>query len=263
MDMTHRRIYPMRPGWTGVLLMAALLGSQTFGITPSEVLNRPDRLTHPVAIEVTKQPHYPQMLVHDGVLKGYATFVISVDDSGNLEDYLMVEASEEEFGRSIENVIEDWEFTSAYFEGEYVPAVQAVRFDFRDTDTLVTLNGFTAVKVFFRDRFEKSEEIDFRTYKLNELDFVPEPVEVVKPEISKDLSPKHERVHARYHLYIDPTGRVRVPVLKVIDGEIDEITLVLMENALKQWRFEPPQVNGKPVLSVAEQPVTFTVASND
>jgi TonB family protein len=63
-------------------------------------------------------------------------------------------------------------------------------------------------------------------------------------------------VHGRVSVdfYIDETGVVRMPAVSPRDNI--ELTALSLE-ALRQWRFEPPTRNGKPVLVKASQVFSF------
>jgi TonB family protein len=54
--------------------------------------------------------------------------------------------------------------------------------------------------------------------------------------------------------YIDETGTVRMPAVSIKDDS--ELT-ALAVMALRQWKFEPPTRNGRPVLVKATQVFNF------
>jgi len=64
---------------------------------------------------------------------------------------------------------------------------------------------------------------------------------------------------AVFELFIDENGNVRMPTLR--DNErserIDEQLLVIAQDALLQWKFEPPRRRGKPVVVSVAQPIHF------
>ena len=62
-----------------------------------------------------------------------------------------------------------------------------------------------------------------------------------------------------YNFFIDQEGRVRIPWLDEQEFQhIDEEILDATYDALMQWEFTPPTVNGKKVVTQVSQPFWFT-----
>jgi TonB family protein len=94
----------------------------------------------------------------------------------------------------------------------------------------------------------------YQPCSLRELDRIPTPLTTVAPVYPAELARKGVHGRVSVDFYIDETGVVRMPAVSPRDNS--ELTVLSLE-ALRQWRFEPPTRNGKPVLVKASQVFSF------
>ncbi|MDQ8204539.1 hypothetical protein [Pelagicoccus sp. SDUM812003] len=206
------------------------------------------------AIENRPDPIFPPALKQRGVFKGKAVFAVFVNQFGELADYLLIEASHLEFASSVERVIDRWKFSVPYADGEPAPVASRLVINFRLDGVVYETTGFHLVLPFGNDILTDDE---YRIYGVWELDKVPEPIEIAKPEFHVDLLEEREQVNAIFDFFIDTEGRVRIPTLREADDKVDERLLVIAQDALIKWRFNTPTVDGKPVVSRVAQPFRF------
>lgn len=205
------------------------------------------------SIKKTKDPIFPVRLRSEGYLEGHATFAIYVDQNGVLRDFLVLEATRLEFAREVEKVLPQWEFSVPYVDGEKASLASMVKVSFERTGVIVYESAGLITPWAFRQK-----DVAYRIYGLWELDKVPVPIDLVKPDFHTELLEDRDVVNAVFEFYIDEKGHVRIPTLREADDKVDERLLVIAQDTLLQWRFDPPKVNGKPVVARAAQPFRFT-----
>lgn len=203
-------------------------------------------------IDRDRDPIYPARLRAEGFLEGNATFAVSINHFGELDDYLLLEASHQEFAKAVEKVLPTWDYSVPRINGEPAAIVSTVKVTF-DRSGVIVYETTGAVQL---NPFASSSD-SYRVYGLWELDNLPEPLHVEKPEFHVDLLENRHLATAVFEFYIDIQGRVRMPTLREADDGVDERLLLIAQDKLLQWRFEPPTVRGKPVVARAAQPFRF------
>jgi hypothetical protein len=235
------------------LLLTGILLQASTGAEPVSYFNEP--VDEPLKIRVTREPQFPLELKLNGVTRGQAVFMLSVNEKDELEDYLMIAATHRQFGREVARVIEDWDFSAPRTGVEKIPVIQSVEINFEASGTVLSLDVNSVTRLFLFDKLKHPDA--FRTYKLSELDDIPEPIQVEEPYIPKDLVDENKRVHAVFSFYIDPEGNVRMPLLQYVDDEVDPLILLITEQSLHGWKFTPPTYRGDPVLVRVAQPFQY------
>ncbi len=219
----------------------------------------------PVGVKVTMRPQFPFSLSNSGLTEGRASFLVVVDQQGTRRDHLLIECSHLEFAKEVEAVLPEWEFTAAIIEGQRVNAVTRIDVNFRQTGTLISLSGGQTLTGMFIDQLVTNAANNaYRVSDLSELDRLPEPIQIVEPSVpsSPDMNPAGLRVV--YHFFIDQTGRVRIPHLREREVmHIGEPVLDALYDALMQWEFTPPTIDGVPVVSRASQPFWIRPAGQE
>lgn len=206
-------------------------------------------------ITESKLPAFPLGLRRQGVNEGTATYAISVNPFGELDDYLLLETTHRSFADAVEAALPEWRFATPAIDGETAAIVSTLKVTFeRGGGVVYESTGFDLRSVF--QQYEE-KEIAYRVRGIWELDRIPEPLKVEKPEFHVDLLEAREQVNAVFEFYIDDQGKVRMPTLREADNQVDERLLIIAQEALLQWRFEPPTVNGRPVVTKAAQPFSF------
>lgn len=193
---------------------------------------------------------FPQRLLERGILHGDVVVVLEVDTTGQVRDRLVTRYTHREFAREAERAIDRWGFAPGTVDGEPVVSILTVNFEF-------TVEG---VAVYER-RFD-GEDAQRRWY--GEFEYAPHgPATLDRRPVAlaKDSPPYPEEWRqqglsglVRVRFYIDETGRTRLPIVVT---ESDQRLASAALAAVREWRFEPPIADGKPVLAHAEQAFVF------
>ena len=198
-------------------------------------------------------PIFPREMIQQGVREGYARIAFSVDVNGKVDDCLPVSYSDPEFARVSVATLKKWQFKPAKYRGEAVAAVSdlVVRFE-TEGMVIVSLTSPEAVANMFR-AFTREED-KYRPRTLKELDRIPAPVSAPSPVFPTQLAKPGVTQHVTVSFFIDESGAVRLPGVSAADEA--ELGAYAIE-ALRQWKFEPPTVKGRPVLVRASQRFNF------
>jgi TonB family protein len=213
----------------------------------------------PLKIFQTVDPIFPFQLQQLSVTSGEARVVISVDETGKLDEWLVVGYTMREFADVAVGAIKQWKFEPARLRGEPVGATVELVFHFETQGTLVVSQ--TAMdNVQARMLQLMAGAYVYKPCSLKELDKIPTPIFTVSPAYPRELAAKGKKGSIVIGFYIDETGTVRMPAGSQKD---DSQLIALAITALRQWRFEPPTRNGRPVLVAAIQVFNFGVGGSE
>jgi TonB family protein len=201
----------------------------------------------------TVEPLFPMQLQQLSVTSGEARVVINVDATGKLSEWLVIGYTMPEFADVAVRAIKQWRFEPARLRGEPVGTTVELTFHFESQGTLVVSQTATD-NVTARLLQLMAGAYVFKPCSLRDLDKIPTPITTVSPVYPRDLAEKGVKGKVTIGFYIDETGAVRMPSGSVRE---DERLSALAIQALRQWKFEPPTRNGKPVLVAAQQTFNF------
>ncbi len=214
------------------------------------------------SIKEYQDPIFPNSLKMEGYDEGYATFAICVNQFGELKDYLLLEASHIQFAKAVERVIPKWRYSVPLVDGEVGAIASKIRVNFeRGSGFVYETIGYQSLLPNFINVPLYSDA--YRIYTLNELDSIPIPNHIQKPNFPVQMLEERETVNAVFEFFIDKEGNVRIPTLREADDRIDERLLIIAQEALLQWKFNPPMHNGKPVVAKAAQPFRFAKSASE
>lgn len=211
---------------------------------------------HPLRWKQTVDPLFPRTLLSAGVTSGWSRVVVDVDETGQLRDWLVVAHTSPEFGDSAVSAIKHWQFQPMVINGHAVPSTTLLSFEYEAKGVVIDIRPGFDPRVFLfgetiRDRI-------YRPRTLPEIDRIPVPLEWVDPIYHRELRERGVAGSATVEFYIDETGAVRMPA--VVRADFPELG-DLLATAVRQWKFEPPTVRGRPVLVHASQTVIFGPAA--
>jgi TonB family protein len=204
-------------------------------------------------IDQTVEPVFPMHLIQIGVTEGMVRVAINTDAQGKLVEWLVVGYSRPEFADSAMAAIKQWKFGPARLRGEAVGTTVEIFLQFEAKGVVVSTCTFNEI---VEERVARIIGIHY-VYKpcsLAELDRIPTPIVAVKPLYPAELAEKGVKGSVTVEFYIDETGTIRVPAVSAND---DSQLCALAVAALRQWKFEPPTRNGRPVLLKASQLFNF------
>ena len=204
-----------------------------------------------VKIVQTVDPVFPFPLTQQGLTRGEARVAVNTDAKGRLVEWLVVGFTRAEFANEAVDVIKKWAFVPARMRGEPVGTTIEIYFYFEARGVVVST---TTIDELERATLFETGRYVYQPCSLRELDRIPTPLTTVAPVYPSELARKGVHGRVSVDFYIDETGVVRMPAVSPRDNI--ELTALSLE-ALRQWRFEPPTRNGKPVLVKASQVFSF------
>jgi len=198
------------------------------------------------------QPSFSAMLTFIVVTEGRVEVAVQVDTEGKPTDSIILAYSHRELANSTLEAVHHWRFEPELVEGHPVPAQCTFSLEFRGPD-VVTISPIMDQREFFF-RSAGIERLEYRPCPLNELDRIPIPLNVVAPRystVARDLGVKG---NVEVLFYLDEKGNVRLPA--ILNADRVDLALEALD-AVRQWKFEPPTRNGRPVLIAAVQQFNF------
>ena len=207
---------------------------------------------------MTEQPTFPPSLAGRGVTQGSASLLLLVNRDGELEDFVMLEASHLDVGESIARVLPEWRYHPTVVDGEPVNAASRITINVRSSGSVAMLSVSDDVQNLFpgRSKLVGEGQSVYRVAAMSELDYVPELIHAVQPPTPPADLIRAESVLVVFGVFIDETGRVRIPVLQDSGGGLVDISVLeSAQSALLQW---PPTIEGQPVMVRVQQPFRFS-----
>lgn len=231
-------------------VIGLILGSRAFAQLP---LSTPEWQS--MKIIQTVDPLFPFQLQQLSVTEGEARVVINVGLDGKLTEWLVVGYTMPEFADVAVRAIKQWKYEPALLRGDPVGATTELVFHFETHGTLVVSQS-VADNLQARMLQLLAGSYAYKYFALRELDRIPTPIVTVSPQYSHELAAKGAKGTIAIDFFIDETGAVRMPAGSAKDD--DRLSALAIE-ALKQWKFEPPTHDGKPVLAYATQVFSFGI----
>jgi TonB family protein len=203
------------------------------------------RYDTPVKVRGVVLPIYPYALRRDAV-RGKAKAVMMINANGQVTDVQPLEAERPEFARALAAALQGFKFDPAYRDGKPVPHLLAFEQAFNPYD-LPDEEG--------EDLLAVEKKSPAKIIPLSSLDVPLKPVSRRVPRFPLGLPADITQGDAVIECLIDKTGRVRLPRIKSATNEAFGYAAV---QAASAWWFDPPLVNGKPVIVREEIPFHFS-----
>ncbi|HTL66683.1 MAG TPA: TonB family protein [Lacunisphaera sp.] len=232
-------------------ILSACAALVTAGVMTAQI---PSSFAEQVALRIiqTDDPEFPLTLRNSPVVNGEARIAINVDVDGKLVECLVTGYSRKEFADSAVAALHRWKYEPARLNGQPWPSVQELSFDFTRTGVVISMTGMDMLTNRLEDLLQN--KYAFRSHSLRELDRIPTPIEVISP-VAPPLDPRDGKRSIVVDFYIDQDGRVRMPAVK--RAEANDLYAASAMAAVRLWKFEPPTVDGRPVLVHAQQQFDF------
>jgi TonB family protein len=198
-------------------------------------------------------PEFPPFLRQAGVLQGTVVAAISSDSRGRAHDVLVLESTDARFTEAALEAIREWRFDARRAEASMDP-VPVVRFLF--TTGAVSMVPLT-VGVSSGPRRTVRAETPIELPNFSHLDHVPAVLHSPAPEFPVALRDHISSGSVVVKYFVDATGRVRLPtVVSATSPELGAAALA----AIRQWRYDPPRIDGKPVIALERHSFQFSAA---
>jgi TonB family protein len=206
-------------------------------------------------IHQTVAPFFPTHLYMEGVASGEVRIAIQVDASGRLTDTLVVAYTNFTLVKPTLEAVGQWTFEPARVNGEARGTTSGLVFDFRpDGPVVVQRAGGPGRDSLLEAYGRESMSFEYQVRDLRDLDRIPTPIRVVKPALAARSGDASGQGRVTVDFYIDETGRVRMP--SVSRSEDNALGWAAVQ-AVSQWTFGPPTVDGVPVTVHATQDFLF------
>jgi len=204
-------------------------------------------------IHAKKMPRFPIILKQKGYTKGEVELIVEIDEFGELRDHIVSKTTRNEFAEEVKKVIHAWNFDPPKWRNKTVPVITPIRVFFESTGDVVSFDLSSGLMniIFHKDRVTKT------LVSVDDLDEFPTPKIVTSPRIPTKLFNENKGTHGVFTFYIDQLGRVRMPALEKTNGQVDVRVLVAAQDALMEWKFNPPTARGRPVIVQVSQRFQF------
>jgi TonB family protein len=223
------------------LLASAMWAANADKITPAEIPNSSIRILRFV------QPVFPLRLSRQGVTNGEAKIAFELDPSGRLVDILPVSYTHALFAEATVDAMRSWLFEAAKSEGKPAGVVGELTMRF-ETNGVLVVARLTNLSDY------AGGKLVYQPCEPARLDATPRLVQRVEPYYPKQFYVEGATGTVLLDFYIDERGRVRMPMVK---GATESFLAATTVEAVRQWRFDSPMSQGKPVLVHVNQEFTF------
>lgn len=241
----------MRP-YCRLLLLAPFVGASVL-LSAAEQARERDGAFEPLGIVRTVQPLYPERLADRFLDRGEARVMIMVDEHGRLADWIVTGYTHALFAKEALDVLPKWQFQPARFHGRPVPVRTELRFIFRNSGGVRIVPGDLEMRLRVRD-IRRNEIFWRRVCKAEELDRPLDTIVEVAPMPPDQLGAVAREGRVVVEYFIDPEGRVRMPLVLSSDDEAFTQSVLL---AITEWRYETPTCDGQPVLARVAREFNF------
>lgn len=199
----------------------------------------------PLKIHRTVQPVFPPMLSRRMVDSGEARVLIMVDREGRLADWMITGYSHAPFAKEALDVIQKWKFEPATYRGEPINARAELRFNFRTEGIIRMVPADMVVETKIRDATARKGFWQ-RYCESTDLDKIPDTIVEINPMPPDRLGAVASEGNVVVDYYIDPEGRVRMPIILSSDDDAFSQSVLL---AMSDWRYEIPRRQNIPVMT--------------
>jgi len=212
--------------------------------------------------KVLRDPVFPTSLRSRGVTIGRVTIQLEINYDGELHDWLVTHASHKGFAEAVEKVVGQWKFAPPIWKGKPISIIAPIKISFKSSGDVVTFDITSGYVDLLMNRAGMKSFDAIEVVAFDDLDAYPEPIKIVRPIVPKELLDNHGYNLGVFRFYIDTEGRVRLPHVDRVEGKVDVRLLEAAQDALEQWRFEPPTSKGRKVIVEVAQPFTFNASDS-
>ncbi len=221
-----------------------------------------------IIVQSDPKPRFPRSLWQRGIVTGQATVAIIVNRRGELEDWLVIEATHRHLIKPVEDVVPLWSFKAATIDGPPVRAAQRVSIFFdvsqlRNSHRQASVSPSPVTQPYAiptpgRRGARGSRKSALKLADVSEVDRYPEVVTQSQPIVSARSLQQSLGSYVTFKFFIDTDGRVRMASLHRVQGNPDPQAIMAAHAALSAWRFKPMKAKGVPVVFEAAQTFEFS-----
>ncbi len=120
---------------------------------------------------MTEQPIFPFHLANAGVTSGSASFMLLVNREGQLQDFILLEATHAKFGEALAAVLPSWTYFPTEIDGRFVNTSSRIDVNFHSLGSVVSFSVSDDVQSLFANRKLVQEGSErYRVAELRDLD---------------------------------------------------------------------------------------------
>lgn len=206
---------------------------------------KPSGPFEPLGIVKTVHPTYPDKLADRFLDRGEARIMIMVDEEGRLADWIVTGYTHALFAKEALDVLPKWQFEPARFHGRPIGVRTELRFIFKNSGGVRIVPGDLEMRLRIRD-IRQQETFWQRVCKAEDLDQPLDTIVEINPMPPDQLGAVAREGKVVVEYFIDPDGRVRMPLVLSSDDEAFTKSVLL---AITEWRYATPTRDGQPVLA--------------
>jgi TonB family protein len=235
--------------------IAVLTSLLLFAVQPLRAQGSPnDQSARLMRLDRFVLPEFPPFLRQAGVMQGTVVAAIGHDEKGRADDILILESSDPRFSDAALDAIREWRFQPHADAARAGDAAPVVRFLF--TTGSVSVVPLTASSGGVTRRAVRADS-PIELPNFSHLDQPPPLLQQATPEFPAALRSRVTRGTVVVKYFVDSTGRVRLPsVISATEPEFGAAALT----AIRQWRYEPPRIDGKPVVALERHAFEFSAS---
>ncbi len=202
-------------------------------------------------------PKFPPFLRQAGLLQGTVVAAIGHDGLGRANDILILESSDSRFSDAVLDAIREWRFAPPQRTPAAVEdSAPVVRFLFT-TGSVSVIPLTPAARGTTRRAVRAESPIELPNF--SHLDQAPALLHQPPPKFPVTLRARAMEGSVIVKYFVDTMGKVRLPsVISATDPEFGVAAL----DAIRQWRYEPPRIDGRPVVALERHSFHFTAAGS-
>ena len=205
------------------------------------------------------KPVFPVTVLNLGITKGFANVVFIVDETGQQRDMVVASATHSAFGVAAIKAIQKWDYIPLQVDGKPQSCRVKVEVDYEHRGGGTSIRPISINKAL--QSFEREIPLfDHYTVILGQLDHKPKLINDVSPVYPESLRKAKKSGLVVIDFFIDPTGNVRAPGIKMATNKEFAIAALV---AVKEWKFDPPMKEGKPTHARVNQRFSFSNISVD
>lgn len=197
-------------------------------------------------------PRLPASLQMQAFTHGRVELAIDVSTEGRPTDSLVLGYTHEALMKSCLEALSTWRFSPAKLEGKPVPSQIEITFNFSVDGIVVSSNMLD--ESFVRSLRGDEDRLIYRARFNGEVDRTPARVNGAAPKYAAAALQQGVRGKVQVRFYIDESGNVRMPS---VDSGVPPYLAARAIEAVRDWKFEPPVSNGRPVLVAASEEFNF------
>ena len=232
------------------VLLAALFFAATVPVTRAQLAPN-EQSARAMHLERFVVPEFPPFLRQSGVMQGSVVVALGRDERNRADDVLVLESTDPRFTDAALDAIKEWRFQPRARNAASDDDVPVVRFLFT-TGSVAVVPLSAGPRTGTRRIVRAESPVELPNF--SHLDHTPAVLASPAPEFPAAArgGPTAGTVVVKY--FVDTTGRVRLPtVVSATDPAFGAAALA----AIRQWRYEAPRIDGRPVIALERHSFQF------